>query len=310
LLYAVYQKKLINVDSFDIEKIKTLSDSKQLFCPDCQKHVLFKECNGRQNHFSHYNLDCTFPFSEPESIEHETGKKAIYDWLVEQFGEDDSFIEKKVTETNQRSDTFVASIKTACEFQCSPIQSKTWRTRNELYKKAKINDLWILGYSMHKYASTSSFLHKLNSLEEEMLSHHGRIIYYDVLTRQFIFLIPDKISKNTLSAQEFFFKPNEVFLKDDKIFTKYDYFFHSQKRRKSFLDSETTKAESTKRMIKEIKTITVDKKKILATSKQVSYIKFLLYQTKNKIPYKFHGLLKSEADQLIKELENKWKSTS
>lgn len=309
MYHAIYNNTLINIEKFDSVFLKKISENKQIFCPDCKKPVIFKEYTGKQNHFSHYNLDCSYPFSEPESIEHETGKKVIYEWLISQFGQDDCFIEKKINETNQRSDTFVSSIRTACEFQCSPIQSKTWKTRNDLYKKANVNDLWILGYSMHKYSSTSPYFHKLNSLEEEMIEHHGKVIYFDVLTRQFVFLIPEKKSKNSYIGKEYFFKPNEVLLKERKITSKYDFFLDMQIKRRTFSYEESDKASSTSKLIKEIKTLTIDKTKVLATQKQISYIKFLLHQTNNKIPYKFHGLLKSEADSLIKELETKRKTS-
>lgn len=310
LLQAFYQNKLIHVDALDTELLKRASESKQIFCPDCQQPILFKECLQKQNHFAHYSLDCSSPFSEPESIEHETGKKAIYHWLIGQFGEEDCFIERKIHETNQRSDTFVSSIRSAFEYQCSPISASTWRKRHDLYKEAAVMDRWILGYSMHSFVQENPHLHKLNPLENEMIQHHGRIIYYDTLTKHFIFLLPEEQKKNILIGTEYVLKPEEVFIKGHQIKTKYDYFFNTQAKRKKYVVLEAKKAKETDNWIKEIKNQTTNSERVLATSKQIGYIKFLLYETNQKIPYKMHGLLKKEAAALITELEKKRKKRS
>jgi len=310
LLTAIFNEKTIKVDDFPVLFLKEKSDEKKLLCPDCLKPVLFKEYAYKQNHFSHYQLDCSYPFREPESIEHETGKKAIYDWLCSQVQSINCDMEVHIKATNQRADTFVSSLRAAYEFQCSPIQAKTWKRRHDLYEEGSVIDRWILGYSMHKYASTlSPYVHKLNPLEEEMIQHHqGKIIYYDVLTKQFVFLYIEKQIKNAFVGKEYFYKPEEVHLKNAKLVPKFDFFTSIQQTRFTRFQEEQKRANETDHYIKRSKKEVVVKEKKLATSKQINYIKVLLIQTNKKIPYKLHGLLKEEANQLIKQLEKEKKN--
>jgi competence CoiA-like predicted nuclease len=310
LLTAIYEQKTIKVDDFPISFLREKSEEKKLLCPDCFKPVIFKEYHQKQNHFSHYQFDCSYPFREPESLEHETGKKALYDWLSTQFKKENCEMELHIKKTNQRADTFVSSHNIACEFQCSPIQAKTWIKRHELYAQAEVKDSWILGYSMHKYSSNvSTYFHKLNPLEEEMKHHHdGKIIYYDVLTKQFVFLLLEKKIKNAYIGKEYFFKPEEVWFKNNKVYSKYDFFTHIQSKRFHQFQQTQQQAKETDRFIKQSKAEVQNKEKILATSKQINYIKYLLIQSNKKIPYKLHGLLKEEANQLIQTLEKEKKN--
>lgn len=303
MLCALYNKKTIYVHQNSSAFLKDLSEKKELICPDCGEILIYKESEVKQSHFSHFNSDCSFPFREPESIEHESGKLSIYDWLVNQFDENECDIERHIPVTKQRADTFVISENLAVEFQCSVIQSKTWTHRHKLYEEAEITDIWILGYSMHKQDSHSNYYHKLNSLEESLLNQYGKIIYFDVLTKQFIFLYIEKKTKKHWIGSEYFFKPDEVFIKNGQIFSKYEYFILNQKKRKNYLSHEISKAKKTDSFIKGLKEEVVAEK-TLATKKQVNYIKYLLHQQNMKIPYKFHGLLKDEADLLIKKLKN------
>lgn len=305
MLTALHKNQLITIFSFDLETMKHLSEKKELLCPDCQDVLLFKQCNRKQSHFSHVKKDCSFPFSEPESIEHETGKQKIFEWLQQNFKQEECHLEQFISLTKQRADTFVSSHSLAVEFQCSPIQEKTWSKRHDLYKQASIWDIWILGYSMHKYyKETSCYEHKLNPLEETILKHQHKIIYFDVLTNQFVFLFVEKKHKNYWTGKEYFFKAEELLFHDKYgIVSKFDFFIHNQKKRKQFSENERDKAKETSQLIKETKK-TLNAPKVLATKKQINYIKHLLYQNNKKIPYKLHGLLKEEATVLIKKLAN------
>lgn len=303
MLTAKYENKTIYVHNYSTEFLKKASNEKKLYCPDCGDTLTFKEYKSKQSHFSHISKDCSYPFREPESIEHETGKNAIFEWISSQFSKNDCFVERKIDKTNQRSDVFVESIFSAFEFQCSPIQAKTWNERHSLYKSANVNNYWILGYSMHKYYSTSNrFTHKLNQLEKELLKKYNKIIYFDVLTNQFVFLYIEDHFKNYSVGREFFFRPNEILFKENAIVSKYDYFIEIQDKRRNFSFSELKKAKQTDNFIKSFKDNSIKVKK-LATKKQINYIKFLLYQKNKKIPYKLHGLLQEEADAIIKELK-------
>lgn len=306
MLTALYNNNVLYIDDLPSYQLKKLSDEKSLLCPDCFDNLVFKEYNERSNHFAHVKRDCTYPFREAESLEHESGKKALYDWLKAQFPSEDCHIEQHIKATNQRADTFVSSLQTAVEFQCSPIQDTTWQTRNNLYKVANVHDIWILGYSMHKPHSTHHrFIHKLNSLEQILFQTYGKIIYFDVLSKQFVFLQIEEQSKNQVVGVEYFFKPSEVFLKNGKIHSKYDYVMEMQKKRVAFVQQQQQQAKITDTYLKTLKEEASQAKEVLASKKQINYIKFLLHQEGKTIPYKLHGLKREEATVIIQKLIEK-----
>lgn len=302
MLTAIHNSQTLYANHQSSDFLRKCSDEKSLFCRDCGEALLFKEYQDKQSHFSHYHSDCPYPFREPESLEHESGKLKIYEWLCTQFPKEKPSIEQKINETNQRSDTFVHSIHTAFEFQCSPIRAKTWEHRCVLYESAKVENIWILGYSMHKYHQQNIFLHKLNDLEKAILEKYGKIYYFDVLTNQFVFLYPEQEQKQGLLGKEYFFKPEEVMYKEGLLTSRYDGFLFYQKKRKEYLAKKVVQAKETDRFIKQIKK-QIDAEKVLATKKQIKYIQFLLRKNQKTVPYKLHGILKEEATQLITELE-------
>ena len=306
MLTAQYKEKVIYIEQMKPHELKQLSDDKQLLCPDCNEPLIFKEYNERTNHFAHARRDCTYPFREAESLEHESGKKALYEWLKTQFGEEDCHIEHHISLTNQRADTFVSATQTAVEFQCSPIQDNTWHTRHDLYRDASVQDIWILGYSMHKRNHPANrFTHKFNSLEEAMFKTYGKVVYFDVLSKQFIFLEVEEKTRNQVIGIEYFFKPSEVTLKKGSLQSKYDFFTSMQKKRAIYTDQQQNQAKHTDAYLKELKKEATEAKQILASKKQINYIKFLLHQEGKTIPYKLHGLKREEANVIIQKLIEK-----
>lgn len=299
--YARHLKATVHAD-MPASYLKKCSEDKELFCLDCQQSLIFKECSDKQNHFSHQHSDCSFPFREPESIEHESGKMKISHWLSGLFGEEDVKVEHKIQLTNQRSDVYVPSLATAFEFQCSPIRAKTWEKRADLYRSADIASVWILGYSMHSYTHPENpYLHKLNELEKAVLSKEGKIVYFDTLTEQFVFLYSESDRRQGVLGKEYFFKPKEVSWGNHRLSTRFDPFIQTQLQRKKTSSRMAAQAKETDRFIRQIKE-KVAAEEILATKKQISYIQFLLRKNNRTIPYKLHGIRKKEATQLISEL--------
>jgi len=285
-------------------ELKKWSDRRMLFCPDCKETLIFKEGDVKQPHFAHLSRDCSFPFREPESIEHEKGKKQLFDWLVTQFTAENCKMEQHITQTNQRADTFLTKEQFALEFQCSPIQAKTWEKRISLYEEAGVSSFWVLGYSMHKYRyEHNHYIHKLNPLEKILLQTYKKIIYFDVLSNHFIFLDPLKQEQNVIYGQEFYFKPSDVSLNIETglIESKYDFFLRMQKKRKQTHESLLEKANETNVYLTKTREQTTGAQ-VLASKRQLSYLEHLLKQKNMTLPYKLHGLLKHEARAIITDL--------
>ncbi|PGK51612.1 hypothetical protein CN918_27860 [Priestia megaterium] len=304
MLTAIKENKTIFVFNETTTSLREWSDNKLLFCPDCNDPLIFKECANKQHHFAHVSSDCSFPFREPESLEHEKGKTTIYSWLQKQFGTEDCQVEYHITATNQRADTFLLPYTTAVEYQCSPIQSATWERRHQLYNDAGITDFWILGYSMHKYQNPNNpFIHKLNQLEQTLLKEYNRLFYFDVLCNYFIILQPYYQSQNTVYGQEFLFKPSECTFNTESFVLdiKYEYFLNMQMTRQQIQKKIKTEAQKTDRYLKSMRDQDGGKK-VLASKRQITLIQDLLKEKKMTVPYKLHGLLKHEASSIIKDL--------
>ena len=302
MLTALIHNRIVSVDDYSSIELKELSREKQIFCVECEELLVFRECSDRQHHFSHYHSDCSYPFREAESVEHASGKQHLKRWTSYSFGKNDCVLERKIPETNQRADLFIESLSTAIEFQCSVIQEDTWKTRHNLYQSAGICDLWILGYSMHRYQSSAHrFAHKLSNLERAIYDAYGKIVYFDTLTQHFVFLHPDTITKGFAIGAEYRFKLSEVSIQNGTLKSRYDLLTSNQQQRFSYALEERKKAAETDRFISASKK-EVTAAKTLASSKQVNYIQHLLMQKNMKIPYKFHGMLKDEAATIIKKL--------
>lgn len=171
------------------EELRLLSKSKMLFCPECQTTVRFASGEQVTAHFKHvHSPDCTYD-SEPETEEHLQGKKLIRNWLVERYSDVHVEFEYKIKETNQRADVmafFPGGKMIAFEMQCSKIPGAVWKERNALYKKAGIQDFWILGQSVHKYRKTNeeeeATKHQLVSLASTIYKKEGAVLFLDTKT--------------------------------------------------------------------------------------------------------------------------------
>ncbi|WP_078557239.1 competence protein CoiA [Bacillus alkalicellulosilyticus] len=168
------------------EELRILSRSKMIFCPECKSVVRFASGKQVTAHFKHvHSPDCTYD-SEPETEEHLRGKVLIRNWLVERYSDVRVEFEYKIKETNQRADVmaiFSGGKKIAFEMQCSKIQGSVWKERHALYKEAGIQDFWILGQSVHKYAKTNgeedTEKHQLVSLASTIYDNKGVVLFLD-----------------------------------------------------------------------------------------------------------------------------------
>ncbi|MFJ7668270.1 competence protein CoiA [Lysinibacillus sp. NPDC097195] len=90
----------------DKVRLKSLSATTKLYCPNCQKQVFFRGGPKRIHHFYHEaHVECSF-VGEPETQEHLGGKLAIYNWLKEQYPNAYVALEERITKTNQIADVY------------------------------------------------------------------------------------------------------------------------------------------------------------------------------------------------------------
>jgi len=137
----------------DKVRLKSLSATKKLYCPNCQKQVFFRGGPKRIHHFYHEaHVECSF-VGEPETQEHLGGKLAIYNWLKEQYPNAYVALEERITKTNQIADVYADfgnDQRFAFEVQCAEQTAEKWLERRKLYAIAGITDIWLFGANYYK----------------------------------------------------------------------------------------------------------------------------------------------------------------
>lgn len=160
-------ENIINTIDYTDSQIKKWKEKGILKCPVCKGEMIYKNGEFKIAHFAHKINDCSLLYSEPESEEHLSGKKAIYEWLKTQDGIEDLVLEAWLPDTKQKPDiSFTYSgQKYVIEYQCSPIATK-YAERHRLYELAGIKDIWILGTEKYDIKNnTDEIIHK-NLIDE------------------------------------------------------------------------------------------------------------------------------------------------
>ncbi|WP_400243208.1 competence protein CoiA family protein [Niallia sp. JL1B1071] len=138
-------------------RLRSLSDAKELYCPNCQKKVFFRGGPKRIHHFYHEtHVECSF-LGEPETQEHLGGKLAIYNWLKEKYPNAYVALEKRISKTNQIADVYADfgnDQRFAFEVQCAELTTEKWLERRKLYAIAGIKDIWLFGANYYKEINT------------------------------------------------------------------------------------------------------------------------------------------------------------
>ncbi|MFF5995187.1 competence protein CoiA family protein [Lysinibacillus sp. KU-BSD001] len=141
----------------DKERLYSLAQAKELYCPHCHKHVFFRGGAKRIHHFYHErHVEGSF-VGEPETQEHLGGKLAIYNWLKEQYPNAYVALEERITKTNQIADVYADfgnGHKFAFEIQCAEQTAEKWLERRKLYAIAGIKDIWLFGTNFYKEIHT------------------------------------------------------------------------------------------------------------------------------------------------------------
>ncbi|SEH97402.1 Competence protein CoiA-like family, contains a predicted nuclease domain [Halobacillus karajensis] len=177
-LYSLYQRTLKEVDSLR----KSL-----YFCPVCNEPLQVRAGPKTIPHFSHFpKSDCTFK-QRGETVEHEKGKWALYQWLKGQGYQVQ--LEYYLPQIKQRPDLWlnVKNKKIAIEFQCASIPPHEINKRTLCYRKAEVFPLWILGTKhFHKSNPHQIFLNDFSRTFLYYWKEQYQLFFFEASQSRFI----------------------------------------------------------------------------------------------------------------------------
>ena len=126
------------------------SDRNQTYlCSICNEEmILVKPTTNIVDHFRHKTKNDVY-HGEPETIEHLTGKKFLYDFFKKYHPKLEYLLPN-----GQISDVYLSDLNISLEFQCSKLSAKEFNERNQGYQEMGIPVLWIFG--------TKNFYHEHN----------------------------------------------------------------------------------------------------------------------------------------------------
>ncbi len=132
-----------------LEQLQRWSQEHVLYCPNCRGvvHVRGGPEKRTQLHFAHQKGECAWS-TESETVRHMRGKMVLAEWLRTQFPQASISLEERLPEPNRIADIFIVHAdgqRWAIEFQCAPLDVDAWRLRHAAYRKASIQDTWIIG---------------------------------------------------------------------------------------------------------------------------------------------------------------------
>ncbi|PKF90053.1 hypothetical protein CW306_00500 [Bacillus sp. BA3] len=186
------EKEKIYAYKCNKETTKQLSDQKELYCPFCQNHVIFKSGEVYTWHFAHES-NCTNKYIENESEEHEKGKFFLLEWLRSCYPKAYVESEEYIPETRQSVDVYVQHLegelegkKWVFEFQRSELSAKEWKERHDLYQQAGLQDFWVLDEDVFLDFSTAKGIkdaRKFINLEKVIFEEKGFVYFLNIETK-------------------------------------------------------------------------------------------------------------------------------
>ncbi len=132
-----------------LEQLQRWSQEHALRCPNCRGvvHVRGGPEKRTQLHFAHLKGECAWS-TESESVRHMRGKMVLAEWLRKQFPQAGISLEERLPAPNRIADIYVTHTdgrRCAIEFQCAPLDVEEWRLRHAAYRRANIQDTWVVG---------------------------------------------------------------------------------------------------------------------------------------------------------------------
>ena len=193
-MFAIVDKKGEKHFAFNETKevLRNYSYNKEIFCPHCLQSAIFHGGDHRTFHFKHAKgAECTYK-GEPESEEHLTGKRLIYEWLIERYPKAKVELEYSIKETNQIADVYVEfdeKHKFAFEVQCSVITHEIWSERYNLYQSVGIQSVWLFGSKYDKEIEDNTINKKqkclkLRNILIKILEELGSVYFIDAFEQR------------------------------------------------------------------------------------------------------------------------------
>lgn len=139
----------IVAEEVPLQQLQRWSQDRVLYCPNCRGvvHIRGGPEKRIQLHFAHQKGECLWG-TEAETVRHMQGKKVLAAWLRKQFPQALVSLEERLPEPNRIADIYIAHAdgkRWAVEYQCAPLDIEEWRLRHTAYRKAGIQDTWIIG---------------------------------------------------------------------------------------------------------------------------------------------------------------------
>jgi hypothetical protein len=177
----------------DLEQLKDWSQQGLLYCPNCRGkvHVRGGPEKRTQMHFAHQKGECAWS-TESETIGHVRGKLVLAEWLHKQFPQANVTLEKRLPEPNRVADIFVNYAdgrQRAIEFQCAPLEIDEWIRRHKAYRKADVQDTWIIGSNRRE---------KQEAFIEAIIASASEVMFVDPLSMPPLVWIRWAITPDTL----------------------------------------------------------------------------------------------------------------
>ncbi|MED1745760.1 competence protein CoiA [Brevibacillus borstelensis] len=153
------------------ESLKQINRSQGFVCQSCLKKVVLAWSANPKTapHFRHNpkNIECD---QNDESAEHAKGKELLYEYFAEKYKDiaTEIDIEHQIPQTGQIADVYIKfknGQEWAIEYQRSNMSLDTLIRRRELYRKANIKDIWIVGENLAKIQKDDSVSFKRISQE-------------------------------------------------------------------------------------------------------------------------------------------------
>lgn len=174
-------------------------------CPVCKGSVCLKKGEIKLPHFAHLQNEKCQVFSEGETKEHLSGKRALYSWFIQQGIP--CQLEAYIPSLKQRPDLVVwlsSDRPCAIEFQCSPLSIKRLKERTKGYKSAGYKVYWILGNAFFPKKSFTASQRAFFTYRQDL----GFQLYYlDALKKELLCLvrIREEEPSKKISYQSIFF---------------------------------------------------------------------------------------------------------